>query len=124
MYFINDYHEELFHQYIDKLGHVPVDTTTPRLDPEYGSFAYLMAATQKQSGLRHCDQDGIYIGELQEHIGVWSSGERALARLAIQLFNSSYDDITVWDAFYSLGNDWGKAAIQGIKIRYNLGIEA
>jgi hypothetical protein len=126
MYFINDYHEELFYKFLDKLGfglNVGKSPMPDRLDPEYGAFAYLMAAVQKESGLKYCDHDGIYIGDLQEAIGVWSSGERALSRLALQLFNSRMDDITTYDVFYNLGDDWAKAAVQGIKIRYGLGVE-
>lgn len=118
MYFINDYHEKLFHKFLDKLGGLTRVGAMP--DPEYGAFAYLMAATQKKSAMDFFDEEGIEIGRLQDHIGVWSSGEIALARLAIQLFNSSYDNITTYEVFYSLGDDWAKAAIQGMAIRYKL----
>jgi hypothetical protein len=119
MYFINDYHEQLFRKFYDHLGF----RGTGGLDPEYGAFAYLMAAIQKEYAMDYFDEEGIQIGMLQEKIGVWSSGEKAMARLAIQLFNSSYDDITTHQVFQSLGDDWAPAALQGIKIRYKLGVE-
>jgi hypothetical protein len=123
LYFINEYHEDLFHKFLHKLGHVAVNPLAPRLDPEYGAFAYLIAAVQKEYAMDYFDEDGIELEKLKDKIDVWSSGERALARLALQLFNRRMDDITVYDVFYSLGDDWAKAAIQGLKIRYKLGIE-
>jgi hypothetical protein len=118
MYFINDYHEQLFRQYMEKLG-FPAD----HYDPEYTAFSYLMGATQKKSGLKYCDAEGISVGGLKEDMEVWSTGERAFGRLAMQLFNSRMDDITTYEVFYNLSDDWAKAAVQGIKIRYKLGVE-
>jgi hypothetical protein len=119
MYFINEYHEGLFHKFLDKLGYLPT-LESKRLDPEYGAFAYLMAAVQKEYAMNCFDEEGIHEQQLKEKIDVWSSGERALARLAMQLFNSRMDNITTYEVFYSLGDDWAKAAIQGMKIRYRL----
>lgn len=107
-YFKDNQHKKTFMDYIVRFN--------AHKDREYKAALYLLAATGKDMD-KYFD-DGIVFIDLLETAGAWSSGERALATMAANLFNSSYYKADIDEVFYSLDADFLKIAIEALMIRY------
>ena len=106
------HHETDFFYLIDKLNR-------PLTDREYGSLAYLIAATGKTGALADLfDDEGVDVPQLQERMGVFSSSERSMIRFGLQLFNSRIDDIKLHDVFWSLDEENAKVIKSVIDYRF------
>lgn len=115
VYYKSDYHEEQTQTILDKFKQ---ETITQ--DIEYGSIAYVVGATYKAEYLiKTIDEyNTIDIEKLYEVMDVFSSSERSMIRFALQLFNSSIDDIKLSDVMHSLDEDNSKVIKQAIDLRY------
>lgn len=65
---------------------------------------YVLGATGKSLN-KYVFPGEIHFAELTKDAAPWSSGEKALVKLAATLFNSLAWPVTVEDAFYSLDRD-------------------
>lgn len=113
MKFKNEQHQKLFNRLLAKIG------TWATKDREYCSAFYALAATEKQNVLRYIEHEGIDFDQLLKDSEPWSSGERALVKLAATLFNSQGFPLTVQEVFYSLDRENIQAAMEAMVIRYN-----
>lgn len=89
-------------------------------DIEYGSIAYVVAATYKTDDFITCidDDNNIDLDKLFKSMEVWSYSEKSMIRFALQCFNGSIDDIKLSDVMRSLDDDNTKVIKQAIDIRY------
>ncbi|WP_041274661.1 hypothetical protein [Desulforamulus reducens] len=113
MKFKNEQHQNLFNKLLSKIG------TWATKDKEYCSACFALAATEKQNVFKYVDHEGIDFDQLLKDSKLWSSGERALVKLAATLFNSQGFPLTVQEVFYSLDHENTQAALKAIGIRYN-----
>jgi len=109
MWFKSDEHEKSFIELM-KLGRVSRDRG-------YQAALYALAATGKN--VREYVSPGeIHFDELLGDAAPWSSGEKALVKLAATLFNSAAWPVTVQDIFYSLDKDNLRVAVEALMVRY------
>lgn len=89
-------------------------------DVYVGSFAYLVGATFKADriGKMIYDDGTIDLKGIYDEIKYYSTSEKAIIRFALQLFNSSIDDILIGDVMQSLDSKNIKAVKQAIDIRF------
>lgn len=111
MYFKDDHHEFMFEQLGVKIRKEQGESK------EYRAALYCLAATGKPVQ-GHIDSNGISFDKLLKEATKWSSAERALTRLAVDLFNGS-GKATVSEVFSPLDEDNFKVAIEALHIRYN-----
>lgn len=89
-------------------------------DIEYGSIAYIVAATYKTDDFITCvdDDNNIDLDKLFKLMAVWSYSEKSMIKFGLQCFNSSIDDIKLSDVMRSLDDDNTRVIKQAIDIRY------
>jgi len=114
MYFKNADHKNLFSEYQAQAG-----TGSNR---EYGSALYLLAATGKPLG-KYIRNWSIDIRGITTASRGWSSGEKALVKLAVNIFCDS-GKANVNEIFKRLDNDNLKVGLEGLAIRYGYGSPA
>lgn len=68
---------------------------------------------------KYVERQKILFPRLMEESRPWSSGEKALVKLAAALFNNSWK-IDVNDIFWSLDDDNTALALEAIKIRFRM----
>ncbi|QGG46860.1 hypothetical protein [Heliorestis convoluta] len=115
MYWKNEEHKSRYMMFL-------VLTGKKKLDCEYGSALYLLAAiTSKKSMLisQFIDDEGIDFVELQESSKEWSRSEKAMIHLAANLFSAGYMEADVYSSFSTLDPENTKAAIQALSIRFS-----
>lgn len=110
MYFKNDEHKELFLALKEKTGQGN--------DCEYTAALYVMAAIGKPVRSSLFIRGGINFSEWFDESSVWSSSEKALAKLAATLFNSGTWPVNIDDVFRHLDEENTRVAIEALKIRY------
>ena len=88
-----------------------------RNSEEYDSAVYLLAAVGKTIPAS-IFESGIDFPELFQIGEVWSSGEKALLRLAATLFSTGTWQADIGDIFYHLDPENCQVAIQALEIRY------
>ena len=86
-------------------------------DVEYLAALYVLGAIGKNVS-EYVYPGGIRFKRLAEDSASWSSGEKALIRLAATLFNSLAWPVTVQDVFCHLDRDNARVALEALKIRY------
>lgn len=111
MIFLGDLHQEAYNGLKAKTG--------VSNDREYCSALYVLAAVGKREILRYVTKDGIGFDGLLKAAATWSSGEKALVKLAATLFNAGAWPVSVNDVFYHLDGDSARVAIEALNIRYN-----
>jgi hypothetical protein len=108
MYFKNTDHKKLFEQY-----QTVADAGSNR---EYLSICYLLAGTGKALGKyirnRNIDTGGIVAASAK-----WNSGEKALVKLAVNIFTDA-GKANVNEVFKRLDNSNVLVALEGLTIRY------
>lgn len=109
MWFKSDEHEKSFAELV-KRGRVTRDR-------EYLAALYALAATCKNVQ-KYVSPGEIHFDELVGDAEPWSSGEKALVKLAATLFNSAAWPVTVQDVFYSLDRDNLRVAMEALMVRY------
>jgi len=110
MYYKNDEHRDLFLTLKQKAGQGD--------DCEYISALYVLAALGKQVATYVQSDDIDFKDLLTDIVQVGSSSERALARLAASLFNTSTWPISIGYVFRYLDEENTKVALQALEIRY------
>ncbi|HLO12798.1 MAG TPA: hypothetical protein VK190_11350 [Pseudoneobacillus sp.] len=107
--FESDWHYELF------------TTMSVRLkcgDVYYDSLAYCLSLTGKQELLHYLDSYHVGVGGIKKAMGVYSSGEKAMIKLGLQLFNSSnYKTVNIADICESAGS-WIPQILNVLAYRY------
>jgi hypothetical protein len=87
-------------------------------DREYLSLFYILAALNKDVRPYMKGKDGLVRApQLKRDIGAWSSGERAMAKLALNLWNPAYK-ADVFDTFYNLDEGNRKVCLCAIGFRF------
>jgi len=110
MYFKTSEHQDLFNKLVRKAGQGH--------NSEYTAAIYTLAVIGKEVSNSVQAGGGIKFRALFKAAEVWSSGERALLRLAATLFSAGTWPVAVDDVFYNLDADNCRVAIQAIEIRY------
>lgn len=110
MKFKNKEHQDLFNVLVEKAGQGVGD-------PEYSSAIYVLSAIGKNVS-KYVLAGEIKFPALFKAAKVWSSGEKALLRLAATLFNAGTYPVTINDVFYHLDDENQLVAIRGLAIRY------
>jgi hypothetical protein len=110
MYFKTSEHQNLFNKLVRKANQ--------EHNSEYTAAIYTLAAIGK--GVSNFVQvgGGIKFPALFKAAEAWSSGEKALLRLAATLFSAGTWPVAVDDVFYNLDQNNCRVAIQAIEIRY------
>lgn len=80
---------------------------------------YVLAAIEKEGLPKYVSEGSIDFASLLETSKPWSSGEKALAKLAATLFNSTAWPATTDEVFYSLDADNFRVATEALALRYN-----
>ncbi len=110
MWFKNQEHKYL---YVKLLDQAKVKTG----EREYMAALYVLAVlpkpVDKYVSLRQVSFDNLF-----KAAKPWSSSEKALAKLAAALFNSTYWKATIHEIFYSLDADNCLVALEALKMRY------
>lgn len=109
MYFKNADHKSLLDEY-----QIQANTGNDR---EYGSALYLLAATGKPLG-KYIRKWNIDIRGIVTASSRWSSGEKALVKLAVNVFTDGGYKAQVNEIFRQLDSDNFRAALEGLAIRY------
>lgn len=86
-------------------------------DREFLSALYVLGAIDKNLE-PYVSPKGINFEALKAQSQSWSSGEKALLKLAAAVFNSALSPTTVDDVFYSLDSRNFQVAVEGLKMRY------
>ena len=111
MYFKNDEHRDLFLALRQRAGQGN--------DCEYTAAIYVLAGIGNGKPVsKHVLPGEIKFPALFRSAKVWSSSEKALAKLAATLFNYSSWPAKIGDIFYHLDEQNSQVAIQALKIRY------
>lgn len=118
MYFKSDWHKQLYNQFLAKRDE-------SYRDVYFKVFCYVAAATGKeQVGQVLVDNHRIDLEKLQEISGPYSSSEKALLELAIQLYNGNSlqgeSPATITDICRSLDNQNQKVVVHALTLRYNI----
>ncbi|MBC9706248.1 MAG: hypothetical protein H9W81_14985 [Enterococcus sp.] len=115
MYFKNEQHKSDTYQIIQNFG------KEFGKDAYYDSFSYLMALSGKSRFvLKHSGTFGIDSKAIKEGMQVFSSSEKGMIALAMQLFNSGMSDVTIHDVLSPLSKENAKAVLTALEIRYGL----
>lgn len=112
MDFLNITHMESFKELVKKAKARPGEK-------ELKAALFLLSSpllAGKDTG-RYVEEGTIRFSELVSKMGPWSSGERALVKLAAALFNS-YWKADVNEVFRSLDADNTRLALEALKIRF------
>lgn len=115
--FRNNYHEELFLEMHLKRG-VKIGESR-----EYTSAFYLLSLLYDKKLDSFVDKAGIDFGSILD--APFSSGERAILKLAANLFNGANNqhDGEIFDVtsiFYNLSTDFANAALAAIEYRFRI----
>jgi hypothetical protein len=88
-------------------------------DAEYSAAIYTLAAIGKNiPQMDDIFADGIDFSALFKTAEVWCSGERALLKLAAELFSAGTWPATIQEIFIHLDVENTQVAFQALKIRY------
>lgn len=110
-YFKDEKHEKSYHNFRKMVK-------AAEHSAEYDSAIYLLAATGKPISA-NVFSSGIDFRELFVDATVWSSGEKALLRLAASIFGAGTPgSADVASIFYHLDEGNCRVAIQALEIRY------
>jgi hypothetical protein len=111
LHFKHRRHEETFRALWQKAGQPT--------SPDRVAALYVLAATGKPVDQYVAVEypDEIAFDQLFEAYGAWSSGEKALAKLAGHLFNA-YWPVTVDDALGNLDENNRQVAFEALRMRY------
>lgn len=109
MYYKNDEHKEFFLTLKEK--------ARQGNDCEYTAALYVIAAIGKPIRVSIL-KSGINFSEWFKEAEIWSSSEKALARLAAALFNASTWPVPIGDVFRHLDKENTRVALQALEIRY------
>ena len=109
MKFKSKAHQDLFNVLVEKAGQGG--------DPEYSAAIYVLSAIGKEVS-KYVLSGEIKFPALFKAAEVWSSGEKALLRLAATLFNAGTWPVAVDDVFYHLDGENQLVAVRGLAIRY------
>ena len=109
MYFKNADHKSLFEEYQVR--------ARAEGDKEYTVLCYLLAALDKPL-LDYLRPRNINIDGIKAASRIWSSGEKALVKLAINIFTDGSGPAKVNEIFRSLDTVNVKVALEGLTIRY------
>jgi|GEM_PF-1444730 len=110
MWFKDAEHEKSFAELREKAGARPGER-------EYLAALYVLAALDKPVA-KYVQPRRVAFTALFKAAGPWSSGEKALVRLAATLFNGEAWKVAVHDVFYCLDRANCQAALEALKIRY------
>lgn len=89
----------------------------PPEDLEWRSALYVLASLEKE-GLLDCIHDGYIDFEVLYQLSDdWSTSEKALCRLAHELYNSR-GNITISQLFQDLDTDNTQVALEALRLRY------
>lgn len=110
--FKSDRHKQRFYNLWSKAGN-------PK-SGDHVSALYVLSAIDKpiEKYVASQYQDEIAFDELFADYGCWSSGEKALAKLAGHLFNAGAWPVTIDDALGSLDASNRQTAFEALGIRY------
>lgn len=86
---------------------------------EYQAALYILAALQKPVE-QFVSPHEIDFGTLLKAAGPWSSGEKALVKLAATLFNGFVWKFSLDNMFYCLDSGNFQIAMEALKIRYQM----
>ncbi|KAB2952134.1 hypothetical protein F9B85_09995 [Heliorestis acidaminivorans] len=114
MYWKNEEHKRRYMMFSVLTGKI-------KLDCEYGSALYLLAAITSKNAIlvsQFIDDEGIDFVELQESSKEWSRSEKAMIQLAANLFTAGYIEADVYSSFYTLDPENTKVALQALSIRF------
>lgn len=89
----------------------------PEEDLEWKSALFVLSSLEKE-GLDDCIRDGsIDFDVLYQLANDWSTSEKALCRLAHELYNSR-GNITISQLFRDLDTDNTQVALEALRLRY------
>ena len=86
-------------------------------DREYQSALYVLAALDKDLE-QFVGYWKIDFPALKRASRQWSSGEKAMIKLAANLFNNTSWRANITDVFCPLGRDFTQVALEGLRLRY------
>lgn len=86
-------------------------------DREFQSALYVLAAVGKNMQ-PFVSPGTIHFSKLMKAIKPWSSGEKALVKLAATLYNDTAWPVKIGDVFFSLDSANTKVALEGLRLRY------
>lgn len=115
IYFKSDLHKKHTYNLLKKFNENKLEN-----DVYIGAFAYLVGAVFKADRIEKMiyDDGTIEIEGIYNEIKYYSTSEKAILRFALQLFNSSIDNIMIVDVMQSLDSKNIKAVKQAIDIRF------
>lgn len=109
MHFKNDQHRTLFEDYATR--------AEAGKDREYLTLCYLLAAISKDLS-EHINPRRIAIRSIQAVSSRWSSGEKALVKMAINIFTDGGGKAQVNEVFRQFDSDNFRVAMEALRIRY------
>lgn len=112
MWFKNPEHERLYIKFLEK-------AQARRGEREYLAALYVLAVLNKPLE-QYISPRQVAFDELNKVAKPWSSGEKALVKLAAALFNSTFWKARVHDVFCSLDSSNCQVALESLKIRYQM----
>lgn len=113
MFFKDARHREAYRELAAKVG--------AEGGREARAAVYVLAAVEKDLG-GYVSPARIDFSSLLEVSGSWSSGERALVKLAATLFNAAAWPVVVDEVFSALDAENFRLAVEALTLRYGWGL--
>jgi len=80
---------------------------------------YVLAAIEKEGLPKYVSEGSIDFASLLETSGSWSSGEKALVKLAANLFNGLAWPVSIDEVFSAPDADNFRVAVEALALRYS-----